>query len=70
MSLTDHFLDQAIKRGQSYVREQWEEVQKARHQRDVYLRALERIAKTRGCQCWREAEAAIENGMNPPKDSA
>ncbi len=55
-----HVVDEAKKRVQTFALD----VQSAATHRDIYRRALERIAHTRGCDCWRVAQDALDNAKD------
>ena len=63
--ITDHILNQIVDAGKKRLQELANDVQTAAAHRDIYRRALERIARTRGCDCWRQAQEALDNANEP-----
>ena len=59
--ITDHILNQIVDAGKKRLQELANDVQTAAAHRDIAVRALQRIAHTRGCDCWRRAQEALDN---------
>ncbi|MDE2097950.1 MAG: hypothetical protein KGL39_11925 [Patescibacteria group bacterium] len=62
--LTDKLARMAGNEIKRQLQDRIDDFAKAPAQRDIYRRALEKIARTRSCDCWRDAQAALDEAQD------